>query len=63
MDGGVKVYLEHKATKRRFEVVSLDKERGKVTLKGPHSTFEENWNPAQFKMNGYTLVKEAQGDD
>lgn len=55
----MKVYLEHASTKRRFEIVNIDKDRGKVTLKGEHSTFVETWDPARFKANGYTLIRET----
>ena len=53
----MKIYLKHPKTGRRFEIVKIDKERGKVTLKGAHATFVEDWKPEQFKKDGYVLEK------
>lgn len=61
MAGGVTWYLQHTGTKRKFEIVKVDKASKTVTLKGEHSTFKEAWDPERFKSIGYELIKE--GDD
>lgn len=53
-----KVYLRNLQTDRRYEVISLDKDKKVVTLKGEHAQFEEPYDPARFKRLGYVLEKE-----
>lgn len=54
-----KLYLENEKTKNRYEIVSLDKENGKVTLRSGDTTFDEVYNPEAFKRMGYKLIKVA----
>lgn len=51
-------FLRHTQTGKKFRVVSRDKEAGTVRLKGSLQEFEEKFDPAKFKKNGYELVKE-----
>lgn len=53
----MKLFLRHPGTGRKFEIMNIDKEHGKVTLKGQHSTFVEDWKPEWFKAKGYILEK------
>jgi hypothetical protein len=51
------LYLVHAATKRRYEVVQVDKETKKIRLKGEHAEFDEVYDPPKFKALGYTIEK------
>lgn len=56
----VELYLENTATKRRYKIVSFDKEAGTVTLIGPHNLpFTEKFDKERIQQMGYTLVQEA----
>jgi len=57
-----KLYLENKQTRRRYLIVRLNKDTGKVTLRGEHAEFEEVYDKDRFKAMGYTLVKEESAD-
>ena len=59
----VKAYFENQMTKRRFEIISFDKEAGTVTLKGSHSTIEEPYDKDRLKKMGYKLIKEDVPED
>lgn len=52
-----KLYLVHETTKRRFEVVLVDRENEQITLKGEHETFVERYDPPNFKRLGYRIEK------
>ncbi len=52
-----KLYLVHDTTKRRFEVMQVDRENERITLKGEHATFDEKYDPPRFKQLGYRIEK------
>jgi hypothetical protein len=54
----MKMYLENKDTKRKFEIVRVDKETNELVLQGEVSQFREPRDPARFRRLGYELVKE-----
>ena len=54
-----KLFLVHGETKRKYEVLAVNRETNTIKLKGEQATFEEAYNPQRFKQLGYTLVKEA----
>lgn len=49
-------FLVNTETGREFQVVSLNKAEGTITLKGPNTEFTEPYDKERFKANGYTLV-------
>lgn len=52
----VELYFENAETKRRYKVVSFDKEAGTVTLIGPHNMpFTEKFSKERFQEMGYQL--------
>lgn len=53
-----KVFLVHGDTGRRFEILHINRETGKMKLRGPRAEFEEDYDPPQLKQRGYTLKKE-----
>lgn len=53
-----KFYLVHESTEKRYEILHIDREAGKMKLQGPRAVFEEDYNPAQLKQRGYILRKE-----
>ena len=54
-----KVYFENENTKRRYDVVSFDKDNGTVTLTGTHGVpFTEKFSKERFTEMGYTLKVE-----
>lgn len=57
-----KMYLENTKTEKRYEVLSIDKAAGTITLKGTHAVFTEAYNPARFKEMGY-VPKQVEVDD
>lgn len=53
------LYFENKATKKRYKVLKLDKEKGEITLQG-RTVFTEKYGEdgkERFKKMGYELVK------
>jgi glutamine amidotransferase-like uncharacterized protein len=54
------VYFQNKATGKKYRVVSMDKDKGTITLKGEHAEFTEKYDKAHFKELGYELVKEEE---
>ena len=57
-----KLYFVHERTKTKFQIISLDKDTGKITLKGEHSTFTYDFDKAEFKRLGYRLIQEEEAD-
>jgi len=53
------MYLEHAATKRRYQIVGVSEDKTKITLKGEHGTFTEDYDKDKFKRLGYNLVRAA----
>jgi hypothetical protein len=51
------VYFRHTKTDRRFRVVSIDKAKNVVTLKGEHAEFTQPYDKEQFKRLGYVLER------
>lgn len=55
-----KIFFEHEKTGKKFDIVSIDREAGKVTLRGELGTeFEEPYDKERFQRLGYRLRKEA----
>lgn len=54
----MKLYLKNVKTGKKYEIVSLDKDKNVVTLKGPNAEFTEPYDKERFKRLGYTLEKE-----
>lgn len=52
------LYLENKTTARRYRVVRLDKEAGKLWLKGDYGEFDVDYDKDRLKQMGYALVRE-----
>lgn len=51
------MFLEHTQTGRRYEIVGVSEDKTKITLKGEHGTFEEDYDKDKFKQLGYKLVR------
>lgn len=49
------------ATGKRYDVVNINKEKGTIDLRGPHTNrvFTEKYDAAQFAKMGYRLMKEG----
>lgn len=58
----MKAFFVNTKTGKEYEILSVNKKTGKVRLKGPHSTFEEAYDPAALKRLGYTLVQKEVED-
>lgn len=56
------VFLVNDKTGKRFRVVSRDKEKNTVTIRGENNSFVEAWSPERFKELGYRLVQEELPD-
>lgn len=54
-----KLYFENIKTKKRYEVVKLDRERGEITLRGEYAEFTEPYSVERFKKLGYRPVQDA----
>jgi hypothetical protein len=52
------LYFHNAKSGRKFKVVSLDKEKGEITLKGEYAQFTEKFDKERFKALGYQLIKE-----
>lgn len=57
------LFFVNKKSGRRFRVVSLDKEKGVITLKGEFAEFTERFDKERFKALGYDLVKHEEEDE
>jgi hypothetical protein len=53
----MRMFLEHSQTERRYEIVAVSDDKSKITLKGEHGTFEEDYDKDKFKRLGYKLVR------
>lgn len=53
-------YLKNTKTGREFKIISVDNEKGTITLKGEYSQFTEPFDKKRFKENGYTLIEKAE---
>lgn len=54
----VRLFLKNAQTGRRYEIVHLDKETNKVTLRGESGAeFVEDYSKTRMKDLGYTLEK------
>lgn len=49
-------YFLNERTGRRYDVVTFDKERGKIKLKGQIGEFEEDFNREKLEKMGYKLL-------
>ncbi len=54
----VVLYLVHAETKRKFQVLGIDREKQVIRLKGEHAEFDEKYDPQALKRLGYALVQE-----
>lgn len=54
-----KLFLRHKTTGRKFEVLAVDREARTIRLKGELAEIEETYDPAYLKKLGYTMEKET----
>lgn len=54
----MKLYFKNEQTGKRYELVEMDKENGKVTLRGETATFTEEYDKDRFKRLGYKLEKD-----
>jgi hypothetical protein len=52
------LFLENKTTNRKYRVIRLDKEAGKLWLKGDYGEFDVDYNKDRLKQMGYALVRE-----
>jgi len=51
------VYLKCSRSGRHYRVVTLDKEKGVITLKGKHGSWVETLRPpAEFEAMGYPRI-------
>lgn len=54
------LFFENIHTKRRYKVLSFDREAGTVTLIGPHGVpFTEQFTKERFVEMGYELVQDT----
>ena len=51
------IFLRHTGTGKSYKIVKFDREQGMITLQGPHSRFDEEFDKERFKRMGYELVK------
>lgn len=58
-----KVFFENKTTGKKYQVVRLDKEAGKLWLKGDYGEFDVDYDKDNLKKMGYALVKEQVEDE
>lgn len=54
----MKLFLEHRETKRRYSVIGFDKEAGTIRLKGEVAEFDEPFDKERLTRMGYDLKKE-----
>lgn len=53
-----KLFFRNTETGKRFQVVKLDKDTKKVTLRGEHAEFIEQYDRERFQRLGYVLERE-----
>ncbi len=52
------LYFRHTKTKKRYEVIGRDKEKGTITLRGEFGTFTEKFDKVKFVEMGYVMEVE-----
>jgi hypothetical protein len=62
---GQTLFFENTRTKRRFQIIALDKSvtPNRVTLKGQYREFTEDYDKKKIQDLGYVLVREETPDD
>ena len=58
----MKLFLKNVHTGKRYEIVKLDKDAGKVTLRGETTEFVEDYSKERMIALGYKLER-AEDDD
>lgn len=53
-----KLFLRHRETQRKYQVMKIDKEKNELVLKGPNATFTQELNREGLKKMGYEMVQE-----
>jgi len=57
-------YLLNTRTKRRFEIIGLDREKNMLTLRGETGgVFEEPYDKTKLKELGYQYVQQSEQPD
>lgn len=59
MSTKTKVFFKNAKTGKKYEVIWLNQETGKIRLKGPTREFTDDYSKERFQKLGYELVKEA----
>lgn len=57
------VYFVQTTTGKRYKVIKMDHEAGKVTLRGEYGEFVEPYSKARFERLGYKVEKVEDEDD
>lgn len=52
------LYFRHNKTKKRYRIVSIDEEKGTITLEGQNGSFTEPYDKERFVKLGYVLEQE-----
>ena len=53
----MKLFLKNTQTGKRYEIVHLDSDAGKITLRGETAEFVEDYSKERMKRLGYVLEK------
>lgn len=56
------MYFQNTKTGKKYRVVSVDRDAGKITLQGSHAQFTEDYDKERFQRLGYKLIKEEPAD-
>lgn len=53
-----RVFLVHRDTRTRFELLKFDRDKREMTLKGAYSTWVEPYDAERLRALGYDMVVE-----
>lgn len=56
------LFFENVKTKKRYKVVTVDKVKSEITLRGEYGEFTEKYDKDRFTRLGYVLVQGKQED-
>lgn len=56
-------YFVNAKTKKRYEILDLDRDTNIIRLRGPNSEFSVEYSKELFTKLGYTLIREEEKEE
>jgi hypothetical protein len=59
----IKIFFKNQKTGKEFQVISINKDKTKITIKGEYATITEDYDPEKIKKLGYVMIKREVPED